>query len=200
MNSNKNKTAARSDSASKNIKKSATLKNLPVKKKTTKISENKNGSKIESNSNSTISKTKRRDDDSVSKSSKRGKGDSISSVSKEKVSLKKKSEINEGNYKPISPSEVKITKNVDTISRLINNSNDILAQQTSLLEKCEELTKKVTSSDFEIDRLLTKNESDDFPHFLDKYSNKLGSVLSKLKSHTEEVEEIKCKGFLFFNS
>lgn len=194
MNSNKNKTAARSDSAPKNIKKSATLKNLSVKKKLAKNSENKNGKKVESNiNNSTISKTKRE----LSKSFRKEVGESTRSVSKEKAPLKtiKKKSENKDNYKPISPSEVKITKNVDTISRLINNSNDILAQQNSLLEKCEELTKKVTSSDFEIDRLLTKNESDDFPHFLDKYSSKLGGVLNKLRSHTDEVEEIKCKNF-----
>ena len=47
MNSNKNKTAARSDSAPKNIKKSATLKNLSVKKKLAKNSENKNGKKVD---------------------------------------------------------------------------------------------------------------------------------------------------------
>ena len=89
------------------------------------------------------------------------------------IKLKKKSDEKEKE----SVSDIKNMKNVDTISRLINNSNEILAQQNSLLEKCEDLTKKVTSSDFEIERLLNKNENDDFPIFLEKYGSKLNIIL-----------------------
>ena len=89
--------------------------------------------------------------------------------------------------------DVKITKNIDTLSRLINNSNNILSHQNSLIEKCEEMTKRITSSDYEIERLINKNESDDFPLFLEKYSSKLQTILGRLKSHTDEVEEMKCK-------
>lgn len=121
--------------------------------------------------------------------SKSNKGATISH-SKEKTSSKtKKSE------KPKNDvaSEAKMTKSVDTISRLINNSNEILAQQTNLLDKCEDLTKKITSSDIEIDRLLTKGDNEEFPNFLDKYGSSLNVILSRLKSHTDEVEEIKRK-------
>jgi hypothetical protein len=92
-----------------------------------------------------------------------------------------------------NPSEVKISKNVDTISRLINNSNDILAEQNSILEKYQEITKKITSSDFEIERLLSKNQNDEFQIFLEKYGTKLNQIMQKLKIHEEEMEEIKCK-------
>jgi hypothetical protein len=78
---------------------------------------------------------------------------------------------------------------------LINNSNDILSEQNSLLEKFQEITKKVTSSDFEIERLFNKNENDEFSIFLEKYGVKLNSIMQKLKVHTEEVEEMKCKLF-----
>jgi hypothetical protein len=185
MNANKNKTPSRSGSATKPMKKINNSKNISTKKKPVKT----NDLQVEN----TILKTKKRSEESKSLS-KRTTLDKVS-LSKEKIVRKKIEDKKED--KLISPSEVKITKNVDTISRLINNSNDILAQQSSLLEKCEELTKKVTSSDYEVERQLGKNENDDFPHFLDKYSSKLGTVLSKIRSHTEEVEEIKCKGNLF---
>ncbi len=93
----------------------------------------------------------------------------------------------------VSTSEVKITKNIDTINRLIGKSSDILSEQNSLLEKYGEITKKVTSSDFEIERLLNKSENDDFNIFVEKYGSNLNSLLQRLKLHSEEVEEIKCK-------
>jgi hypothetical protein len=156
--------------------------------------------KTKPNSRST-SITKKSDDSNIPKSKLKKKTIKINvkstaakSKSKEKiVTIKPKKKSDEKEKDKESASEIKIMKNVDTISRLINNSNEILAQQNSLLEKCEDLTKKVTSSDFEIDRLLNKNENDDFPIFLEKYGSKLNIILSKLKLHTEEVEETKCK-------
>lgn len=106
--------------------------------------------------------------------------------------------IDKGLKKPKTSKSVNIkpadtSRNIDVINRLINNSQEILSQQNTLLDKYEDLSKKVTSSDYEIDRLLNKNENDEFNNFLEKYSGNLSHIMQKLKSHTEEVENIKCK-------
>jgi hypothetical protein len=154
-------------------------------RKTTKNSLVRSKSLTKTNKKLIPKKDRERDE----KSSKKKKGnEGLKKVSKDSRSKDKLSK-----KKPVMPlSEVKISKNVDTISRLINNSNEIISQQNDLLEKCGDITKKITSSDFEIERLMNKNENDDFSLFLDKYGNKFHNILDRLKSHTEEVEHIKC--------
>lgn len=90
------------------------------------------------------------------------------------------------------PIDIKVNKNIDMINRLINGSHEVLAQQEGLIDKINEISGKVAASDYEIDRLLNKNENDEFNTFLDKYSGNLNQVLNRLKSHSEEVDSIKC--------
>jgi hypothetical protein len=154
---------SRSRSSNKNeIKKSATISNTSNK---TKIGGKKTDSKIKTN--------KKKSEKSKEKTVKKSK--TMKDKSKEKI-----------------PGEIKITKNVDTINRLINNSHDILSHQNSLLEKCEEISKKITSADFEIERQVHKNENDEFSLFFEKYSHNLTDMMGRLKLHSEEVENIKC--------
>jgi len=91
-----------------------------------------------------------------------------------------------------SASNISQSKNINTIGRLINKSSDLIAEQNSLLDKYQELAKKFTSSDYEIERLLGKNEYDEFQNFFDKYGGKLNHMMQRLKIHTDEMEEIKC--------
>ena len=89
--------------------------------------------------------------------------------------------------------EIKITPNISMINKLINNSNDIVNEQKNILENFSEVNKKLTSSEYDIQRLTSKLENDEFSHFAGKYSNCLNQVLENLKTHSEEVENIKCK-------
>jgi hypothetical protein len=94
--------------------------------------------------------------------------------------------------------EIKICKNIDTLGRLINNSTEILISQDEILKKCEELTKNFAGTDIEVERLLYKNEHDDFTILLEKYGRELKYVMNRLKSHSEEVQEVKgLKLFIF---
>lgn len=179
----KEKPSSRSTSLTKPLKKSVTTKDASLTNlnKTTGTKIKKKIVKTSSNGN-TKTLTKSKSKENLGKTKKSVKSKTIDVEGGSSHSLNKN--IN---------NEVKIGKNVDSIGRLINNSNEILAQQNSLLEKCEMMTKKITASDFEIERLMNKNENDDFPVFLEKYGGKLNQVLGKLKTHTEEAEEIKCK-------
>jgi hypothetical protein len=140
---------------------------------------------------STITNKQKNKEPSFSKLSKTISG----SEPKENKKVKKKStdltKSTKGPKKSLS-SEIKITKNVDTIQRLITNSQDIMNEQNSMLENFQEMTKRITSTDYEIERLMNKNENDEFPVFLEKYGSKLSQIMNRLKNHTEEVEEIKC--------
>lgn len=118
----------------------------------------------------------------ISKTTKTVKKVKKSSTSKVKKTIVKKDE-----------EEVKITKNVDMITRLVTNSNKILSDQNDLIERCKEISQKISSSDFLIDKALNKFNNDDYSESVDKYSYNLSNVLAKLKSHAEEVEQIKSR-------
>jgi hypothetical protein len=87
--------------------------------------------------------------------------------------------------------EIKICKNIDTLGRLINNSTEILISQDHILKKWEELTKNFAGTDIEVEKLLYKNEHDDFTILLEKYGRELKYVMNRLKSHSDEVHEVK---------
>jgi hypothetical protein len=126
------------------------------------------------------------------------------SKSKEKTTShsKSKSKNSETLKATSTPPDTKITKNLDILQKLINNSQSILNEQNSLADKFSEITKRITSSDYEIERLTNKNknENEEFVKFFEKYGNKLNQIANRLKIHTEEVEDVKCKIFYFMKS
>jgi hypothetical protein len=87
-----------------------------------------------------------------------------------------------------------LNRNIETLNKLITNAQQITNEQDVLINKFSDVTKKITANDYEIERLLNKNENDDFAGFLDKYTGNLNNILTRLKNHTEEAENIKCKG------
>jgi hypothetical protein len=88
---------------------------------------------------------------------------------------------------------VNITPNINGINRVLNNSEEIINEQRKILEKFSEVNSKLANSEFDVQRLSSKLENDDLSLFNDKYSDCLRQVIAKLKSHNEELEEIKCK-------
>jgi hypothetical protein len=127
----------------------------------------------------------------------------ISNLTKPKTGLKpkltkpaQKSSEKKLKKKSKSVEPIHLTTNIDIINKLITNAQQISDEQEGLLYKFSEITKKVTSNDYEIERLLNKNENEDFSNFIEKYTNNLSDILLKLRNHTEEAENIKCKLFL----
>jgi hypothetical protein len=93
---------------------------------------------------------------------------------------------------------IKITPNIAEINNLLANSQQALSFQKNLLENFSELNKKLCVSEFEIQKLTGKLDSEEFAGFSDKYSASLDKVIEKLKNHSEEMENIKCKfNFIF---
>ena len=91
-------------------------------------------------------------------------------------------------------SPIQTSKNLDTLEKLIKTSQSILSEQNSLADKFSEITKRISSSDYEIERLSNKNrnENEEFGKFFDKYGNNLNQIANRLKIHTDEVEDLKC--------
>jgi hypothetical protein len=85
-----------------------------------------------------------------------------------------------------------LNKNLEVLNKLLTNAQQITNEQDLLINKFSDITKKITANDYEIERLLNKNENDDFAGVLEKYSGNLSHILTKLKNHTEEAENIKC--------
>jgi hypothetical protein len=113
------------------------------------------------------------------------------SVSKQKI--KKTSKTNDdATDKIVKNVPFTISKNVETVKRLINNSQTLLNEQNNILDKYQDITKRITQSDFEVERILKKNENDEIENFLDKNGNKLNHIVNRLKTHDDEKEGIKC--------
>lgn len=93
-------------------------------------------------------------------------------------------------------SEVKITPNITTINKLINNSQDVLNEQRNILDNITELNKKLVSSELELQQHANKAENDDFNNQTDKFLCNVNDVIEKLKSHSEEMENIKCNIYI----
>lgn len=88
---------------------------------------------------------------------------------------------------------IKITPNIAEINNLFADSQQALSLQKNLLENFSELNKKLCASEFEIQKLTGKIDSEEFASFSDKYAKSLDIVIEKLKNHSEEMENIKCK-------
>lgn len=93
----------------------------------------------------------------------------------------------------LQKAEIKITPNINEINNLIADSQQALNQQKNLLENISELNKKLSASEFEVQKMTGKLDSEEFSSFSDKYSESLDKVIVKLKNHSEEMENIKCK-------
>jgi hypothetical protein len=93
----------------------------------------------------------------------------------------------------------KITPNITQINNLIANSQQALNQQKNLLQSFSEMNKKLCASEFEVQKLTGKLDSEEFAGFSDKYSASLDKVIEKLKNHSEEMENIKCTYIKLFN-
>jgi hypothetical protein len=88
---------------------------------------------------------------------------------------------------------VNISPNIIGINRVLNNSEEILNEQRKILEKFSDVNSKMTNSEFDVQRLSSKLENDDLSLFNNKYADCLKQVILKLKSHNQELEEIKSK-------
>ncbi len=88
-------------------------------------------------------------------------------------------------------SEIKITPNIATINKLINKSQDVVSEQKNILDNITELNKRLVSSEFDLQRQLNKAENDDFNNISDQYLSNLHDVIEKLKTHSEEMENLK---------
>jgi hypothetical protein len=117
----------------------------------------------------------------VTKSNKGSTGKIKSKAPDKKIKKKSKS------VEPIC-----LTSNIEVINKLITNTQQIANEQDSLIERFSDITKKVTANDYEIDRLLNRTENDEFISILEKSTNSLSNILTRLKNHTEEAENIKC--------
>lgn len=100
---------------------------------------------------------------------------------------------NADSHDHLSINEVKITPNINAINNLIADSQQALSQQKILLENFSELNKKLSASEFEVQKLTGKLDNKEFAGFSYKYSECLDKVIEKLKKHSEEKENIKCK-------
>lgn len=93
---------------------------------------------------------------------------------------------------PLTP-EIKVTPNITEINNLIANSQQALQEQKNILGNLSELNKKFSASETEIQKLTEKLNSEESLGFSDKYGEGLDKVIDKLKNHSEEMENIKCK-------
>jgi hypothetical protein len=94
--------------------------------------------------------------------------------------------------KSVDPIPICLTKNIEVINKLITNAQQITEEQDTLLANYSEITRKVTSHDYEVERILNKNENEDFITSLEKYSANLTNILAKVRQTSDESENIKC--------
>lgn len=81
----------------------------------------------------------------------------------------------------------------ESMKRLIETSNDLLMKQNGILDKCDDLAKVISANDYEVDRLVFKQERENFPQVINEYSGDLESILNKLRKNTAELDEAKRK-------
>lgn len=88
-------------------------------------------------------------------------------------------------------SEKKYHKHLNAIDAQISNSDQILAMQENLFKKLSNLSKESTANDIKLEKFLVKADSEDYYSFLDKYSQSLDEMMSKLKGQLSEIDNIK---------
>lgn len=98
---------------------------------------------------------------------------------------------------PIKIPEIIMTPNISAINKLLDSSQHILTEQKNIMENFSQLNKNIAETQYEVERLGKKVETEDFSQFINKYSDCLYGVINKLNLHDEELENIKCNAKLF---
>lgn len=116
------------------------------------------------------------------------------SQTKEKLLKKEKKIVLNGEEgKKESKKDIDVLKNFEPINRLIKNSEDTLKIQNDLLDQYEDLSKRVTACDYELNRKFNKAESDDFIEYFEKYSKNLDSTIKTFNQLESNSDNLKCK-------
>lgn len=87
--------------------------------------------------------------------------------------------------------EKKYQKHLNALDSQISNSNEVLAMQENLFKKLSNLSKESTANDIKLEKFLVKADSEDYCSFLEKYSQSIDEMMSKLKAQLSEIENIK---------